>query len=226
MKQALWLAVCLVPACATVAPQAGSTYHWTEPFAPGAMAQGWIGLAEINVQDVDIDSSLGSYDSDDASVPVIGGAFLTPLAGDRVKLGLEGGLSIDWEGDIDALVAGGGGLYVSASSDLFLTDFFIGPYVDGWLTKRTRVYGAGGVLMQYGAIDSEWIDTTSGPVHVSEDGFGGGVYARTGIEFLISPRTLLGFGLRWVDSAIDFGEQIDEIDLEQYQYLVTVTQRM
>ena len=216
----------LLPACASVGAQAGSTASWTEPFGPGAMAQGWLGLAELEVGDVELDPSLGSYDSDDASVPVIGGAFQQPLAGKRVQLGLEGGLSIDWEGDIDAIVAGGSGLYVSASSDLFLTDFFIGPYVDTWLGKRMRLYGAAGVLMQYGAIDAEWVDATQGDVQISEDGFGGGLYGRAGIEFLLPQGMLLGFGLRLVDSTLDFGGPFDDYDLTPLHYLVPVPPRM
>jgi hypothetical protein len=52
------------------------------------------------------------------------------------------------------------------------------------------------------------------------------VYARTGLEFVLPSGTSVGFGVRWVDSSVDFGAPLGNYDLERVQWLFTMTQKM
>jgi hypothetical protein len=86
------------------------------------------------------------------------------------------------------------------------------------IAPQARAYRAGGVNLQWAAFDYDF-----GVSHVNEDGFGDGLYGRTGFEYQVSPGTWMGLGLRIVDSTIDPGGKIDAVELRQTQYLFTVT---
>src|SRR5262249_27471929 len=80
--------------------------------------QGWLGLSELESDTFRSGSDL----------PVVGGAFMQPLFGGEANLGIEGGLSFEFNGDVKSFSAGGGGLVVTVDNDLLITDFFAGPY--------------------------------------------------------------------------------------------------
>jgi opacity protein-like surface antigen len=188
-------------------------------------AQGWLGIGNLEQRNLDIDPSQGHVDDvDEATLPVIGGAFMQPLGGnERFSYGLEGGLSFGWDGDIEAVVVGSGGIAVAGSTDVFLGDLFGGPYIAFDLTPKVRIYGSTGLGLQWASFDLGFEDTAFGHQHVSGDAFGGEWYVRTGIEFRISPATWIGLGLRYVDSSVDPSGSIGDVDLRQEQLLFTVT---
>jgi hypothetical protein len=174
-------------------------------------------------RNVDLDSSGDRVSEvDDATTPVIGGVFMQPLGGDRLAYGLEGGLSFAWDGNIDAVVVGSGGIAVAGSTDVFVGDLFGGPFVSFDLTPKVRIYGSTGLGLQWASYDLGY-DTPLGHQHLNGDAFGGEWYVRTGIEFRMSPATWIGLGLRYVDSSIDPGGGVGNVDLHQEQILFTVT---
>jgi hypothetical protein len=117
-------------------------------------------------------------------------------------------------------------LVITTDIDLLVTDLFIGPYGEFLLGERWRVYGAAGGLMEFVHGDADIDDPNTGQSKVNDDAFGGGVYARTGLEFVLSSGVSVGFGVRWVDSNVDFGDPLGEYDLERVQWLFTVTSKM
>ncbi len=58
----------------------------------------------------------------------------------------------------------------------------------------------------------------------SNSGFGLGVYARTGLEFAVSPNSLVGFGVRWSDATVDLGGDDGDLDVRGVQLAVTFSQ--
>jgi hypothetical protein len=186
-------------------------------------AQGWFGIGYVDTRNVDLSSgsSVSDIDVDSANMPVIGGAFLKPLTGNRFQLGLEGGLNMGWLGNVNAVAVGGGGAAVAVDTDVFLFELFAGPYVSWLMTPKARLYLATGFALDWASFDYD-----IGASHIYDDGFGDGYYVRTGIEVLVGPGSWVGFGVRRVDTAIDPGGNIDEVDLRQTQYLLTVTHSM
>jgi len=105
--------------------------------------------------------------------------------------------------------------------------------VDRSLRRRVRRHRVGrqashlrrvGPTLQFGSIDYDYDDPVLGHVSINDDGFGTGYYSRIGIEFTISPGMAIGASYRYVDSNIDFGGQISDMDLKQDQYMLTCTQ--
>jgi len=188
--------------------------------------QGMLGASYLNIQNIDIDPSLGSFaSSDETEMPLIGGAAQLPLGGEhRIHIGLEGGFTLGWQGNIEAFAFGSNGAVVVADTDLWLTDLFGGVYGDIELGDRLRIYAGVGPTLQFGSIDYDYDDPVLGHVSINDDGFGTGYYSRIGIEFTISPGMAIGASYRYVDSNIDFGGQISDMDLKQDQYMLTCTQ--
>ena len=129
-----------------------------------------------------------------------------------------------WENDIQAFALGSNGAAVVADNDVLLTDLFIGAFGDVYLGPRVRIYGGVGPTLQFANVDYEYNDPVFGHVHIHDDGFGTGYYTRVGVEFQMSTGMALGFGFRYVDSSVDFGGKINEMDFEQEQYVLTFTE--
>lgn len=198
-----------------------------EPYGPGVVAQGWFGLNRVETRDLDVDPGVGNVQEvQDASLPALGGAFFKPLGGERLEYGLEAGLSLGWQGDIDTIAIGGGGVAIAGTTDVFLTDLFGGPNLTWHCGGKGRLYFAAGLVLEWASFDLEWNDPVSGAVQVDDDGFGGGYYGRTGFEWELEPGTWIGLGVRFVETAIDPGGQIDDVDLRQMQYLFTMTRSL
>ena len=146
---------------------------------------------------------------------IIGNGLSVTEAGSDL-LGISGsGDAVSITGTGSALWLGGNGAsgaydtVTAASSKLTLGD-------------SARVYAAGGPVM-------EWVDyQLDGPEGEGLDsdstGFGTGGYARAGIEFLVSPDTLLGLGVRWSDTTVDLGAALGDLEVRGYQVTLTVTQ--
>lgn len=187
---------------------------------PGqALLQGFFGASLFEHVSVD-DGGTGPVDGDDGEldeIPVIGGGGQWKLGGERVDLGLEGLMSFAWRGDAEAFVIGGGAA-VAIDVDLFLFELFGGPFASMFLGDKLRLYGGAGPLMQ-------WADYSQSGSGLADDGsgFGVGWYARTGLEFLLPSRALLGFGVRWSDTTVDLGGNLGDLELEGLQAVLTVS---
>lgn len=225
------LCLLLAPACASSSGPFGRGQEfdeWPRPEAPSPrrpLVTGMLGLSELEVTDMELDPALGSIDdTDDTSLPMIGAAVQMPLAGRRLRIGLEGGSTLGWDGDVEAIVIGSGGAIIAAENDFLLLDLFGGVFADLPLGERLRVYAGVGPLLQFGAVDAEWDDPVLGDVSVHEDAFGKGYYARAGFEIALDYGTSVGLGLRFVDSEIDPSGDLDDVEFQEYQYVLTATQ--
>jgi hypothetical protein len=156
-----------------------------------------------------------------SQLPVIGGGGQYKLGGEKVDLGFEGMLSFSGRADATAFAVGGGGATVAVKVDMVLFELYGGPFANLFLDDTTRVYVGAGPLM-------EWADFTqkndSAGIHASGTGFGTGLYARTGIEFMTPNRTMIGLGVRWADSRVDLDNDLGALDLKGVQIVFTVTE--
>ncbi len=190
----------------------------TFPWAPGQpLMHGFLGVSKfssVEVSDADVDGDDGDLDQ----LPVIGGGAQWKLGGDRVALGMEGLLSFSWRADAEAFVIGGGGAAVAVDVDLMLLELYGGPFASMFLGEKLRLYGAAGPLLQF----ADYQQSGGGP---SDDGsgFGAGWYARTGLEFALPSRTLIGFGVRWSDTTVDLGGGLGDLEIDGLQGLFTVS---
>jgi hypothetical protein len=188
---------------------------------PGRMLmQGFLGVSAFEHVAVD-DGGAGPVDGDDGEldqIPLIGGGAQWKLGGERVDFGLEGMLSFGWRGDAEAFVIGGGGAAVAIDVDLLLFELYGGPFASLFLGDKLRLYGAAGPILQF----ADYAQSGGG---LAEDGsgFGAGWYARTGLEFALPSRTLIGFGARWSNTSVDLGSDLGDLELEGLQAMVTVS---
>jgi opacity protein-like surface antigen len=184
------------------------------------LAQGMIGTSVYD----DIERSGGdsppTEDQTDSleQAFTLGGVFQHAIWGDKVDAGLEVGGTLGFRTGGGFVYAGGGGLVVAVDIDMYIFELFGGPFVSMPLGDKLRVYGGAGPLLQF----SSWGQTGDG-VDESGTGFGSGLYARTGLEFLLSRNMLLGFGVRWSDSRTSLGGGLGDVDLQSTQGLVTIT---
>jgi hypothetical protein len=128
-------------------------------------------------------------------------------------------LSFGWQSNATAIAAGGGGAAVIVDVGLFVFDLYGGPFLSKFIGDKVRVYVSGGPLL-------EWVnyDQDSLAFGGSGSGFGVGGYARTGIEFIVSPHMMVGLGLRWSKSTVDLNNNLGNLDLQGFQTVLTVTQ--
>jgi opacity protein-like surface antigen len=210
-------------ACSTTQGTSYSQARRAEQAVHGRVT-GIVGIAELTALDLEVDPSVGTASGDgDLSVPLIAAQFQVPLRQQRLEWGYEGGFSLGWESDRDAVVIDTGTVLVRADNDLRVFDLSGGLYVSRALGERLRVYGGAGPLFQFGSIDLELDQDIGGEDSIDEDGFGMGYYTRVGLDLAVSPRTTFGFVVRWVDSNIDLGPTLRDIDFQALQVGLAVT---
>jgi len=183
------------------------------------LMQGFFGVTYFD--DVSVEDGFGRVDGDKGDLddlPVIGGGGQFKLGGERIDWGLEGLLSFAWRSDATAFVVGGGGAAVAVDVDLLLFELYGGPFASVFLGDKLRLYGAAGPILQWASYDQ------SGTFSDDGSGFGSGLYARTGLEFALASRTLIGFGVRWSDTSVDLSGALDELEIDGFQALFTVSQ--
>jgi hypothetical protein len=180
--------------------------------------QGFFGVQSFDT----LESSGDSIDVevDGSEMPVIGGGGQWKLAGEKIDFGLEVLFSFGWQANAAAVAVGGGGAAVAVDVDSLVFELYGGPFVNLFLGDSARVYFGAGPMVQW----SDWEqDSISDGYDDSGSGFGTGWYARTGIEFKLGPGYWLGFGVRYSDSSVDIGGSVGDVDLEGWQYAITVT---
>lgn len=193
---------------------------------PGMVLQGMVGLSFVEPDGEELYGGIGqTQSSDDATMPTLGAAFQYPLTGQRVRVGMEGGFSLGWQGDFDSAVLGNGAAVIVVDSELVLWDVFVGLFADMFVGERWRLYAGAGPLMQFGSIDADYDDPLLGRQSLDDDGFGGGFYLRTGIDFELYPGTYVGFGYRVLDTELDFSSPLGDLPLWTQQLVFTVSQR-
>lgn len=187
------------------------------------LLQGFVGVSYpdgVTLEDggdpVEID------DSELDNLPVIGGGGQLKLAGENFDFGLELMMSFAFRSDLEAFAVGGGGAVVVLDVDVFVLDFFGGPFVSKLLGDRVRIYAGAGPIVHFLEYSQE---DDAGAMEDDSSGFGAGVYGRGGIEFLLPSGTLVGFGLRYSEAEVDLGADLGDFELRGVQALITVTRR-
>lgn len=149
-------------------------------------------------------------------LPVVGGGAQLKLAGQSIDFGVEGLIALSGRTDLEAFASSGGTTVAVFDVNLLVVELYGGPFVSLFVGDRLRLYGAAGPLLQWVGYDQD--DST---VEENADGFGGGVYARTGFEFLMPSNKLVGLGARWSESNVDFNGDFGELDLSGLEVFVT-----
>jgi hypothetical protein len=184
--------------------------------------QGFLGVTFFDEYEVDGSNNFVEIDGggEDASeMPLIGGGGQMKLGGENIDMGLELLVSFGWRSNATAIAVGGGGAAIAVDVDTLLFDLYGGPFVSKFLGEKVRIYGSAGPLMEWADYDQEFAGG-----HESGSGFGFGWYARTGIEFQLASRTMIGVGARWSDSTIDLDGGLGDLDVQGFQGYITVTQ--
>jgi len=194
----------------------------SSPRYADGLVQGLIGLTRIT--SIETSLSDGSDSDEDSTLPMVGGAWQTVLHNGRLQLGFETGLTVGWDSESGTVDLGNGGGSVPSRNHLFGVDGFVGLFGGAWLTNNLRLYVGAGPLLQYAKVSVEYEDAMSLHRDAEDDGFGGGVYARAGIEYSMTPSTLVGLGVRQMSSSVDLGGGIDQVDFEATQMFLSVTQ--
>jgi hypothetical protein len=161
-------------------------------------------------------------------MPVLGISGGIPLLKEPFTLGLEGGVLYGWKNDsVTAIGQGGSTTRVCFDNKLYLLDLFIGPYVSANLGHRTRIYVGAGPLLMVGqndmSIDEHVSESETITAHERSMASGGGVYARTGIEFKFDDGSFIGLCVRTFESKLDFENVSEKADIKGLQLLITFT---
>ena len=190
---------------------------------PGqSLMQGYLGVLMLE----EAERSSGSLppvdgaEDDLARVVTLGGGAMYKLGGNRLDWGLEGMVAFSGRAGATAFYAGGGGAVIAVDIDLLVFDLYGGPFVSLFLGDRLRVYGAAGGLLEWASYDQSGASAADSG---DGTGFGSGYYVRTGAEIVLSPATLLGFGVRWSESRIDLSGDLGHLDLAGTQAVVTIS---
>lgn len=171
-----------------------------------------------------VEAGGGDFDGDEGDLdqlPVIGGGAQWKLGGDRFDIGFEGILSFSGAANAAAVAVGGGSAAVAVDVDLLIFELYGGPFVSLFLGEKLRAYVSGGPILQWANYDQE---SSSALFEDDGSGFGSGWYVRTGIEFALASHTLIGFGVRWSETSVDLGGNLDDLEIEGLQGLFTVSQ--
>ena len=202
----------------------GARFSPAPPYDGGEYSlQGLAGVAVYEGVSLDL-TGPGAIAVDDGenSLPILGAVLqLTPAGGEHLRFGLEGGGTIAWE-QPGGKVQRTAGVTVNSQNELILADLFAGPYAE-FRSGRWRAYAGAGPLLQIGSVDFTYTDTFNNEVAVGGDGFGNGWYSRAGVERLFGT-TLVGLGVRWVDSEVDPGGGVGLLELDGVQFFLTATQ--
>jgi hypothetical protein len=189
----------------------------------GATAvQALIGVAEFSdfeFERSDPNDPASTATADLSTMPALGAAGQYALGGRNVEFGLDGGVLFSWNSDSEVVAVGGGNAVIVSDRKLLLVDVFLGGYASALLGDRVRLYGAVGPSLMWG--DAEYRDEVESD---SGSAFGVGYYVRGGAEYRLANRSFLGLGVRWVDTTLDFGGQIGDVDAEGIQAFLTFTQ--
>ena len=188
-------------------------------------------LGAVKFDDLEFENADGSGEAittDMSTIPQLGGAWGTLPKGERFQYGLECSFLLGFKFDeVNYASIGGSGLHVSISTSMWMFDFAGGGYASLFLDKnqKFRIYAAGGPLMVYADYRSEREEsgTGSGAYDSNESAFGLGLYARTGFEFRIHEKGMLGLGVRGSWSSVDFSDVGGNSDLSGIAGFVTYT---
>lgn len=159
------------------------------------------------------------------SMPFMGIAAQAPMVGEEVQFGLEGGFTMGAWGDRDKTYVSNNVLAVDLDSYLYLADLYGGAFAAVDLSDKVRLYAGAGPLLMYGYYEYEikrpGSSATNDKISDDEAALGLGLYTRAGVDFRIGKFTQLGFTARAIKADLDFGGDIDDVDVDGVQLMLT-----
>ena len=144
-----------------------STYdYWDHNY----IVQPLLGAVQFEDLKFDVGDGETPTEVDVSLLPQLGAAWGTLPKGDRFQYGLECSFLLGFRFDsLNYLYAGGGGLYASISTSMWMFDLAGGPYANLFLdkNKNVRIYAAAGPLMTYADYrsDTEYLQPGSSRNH-------------------------------------------------------------
>jgi len=182
--------------------------------------------AQIFVSNMTIEEEDPDVKENDYSFYLIGGAGQVPFQQiNQLKYGLEVGMLFSMDNDTRLVEAsggsGGGSVTVQVKNKMFLFDYFFGGYASYTLADRLRLYIGAGPLLIYGRRESDPEDNNEEILLPEvESQLSAGFYGRTGAEIRISKDFMLGAGVRYITSGLEFTGQAGKVKVEGPQYYV------
>ena len=179
---------------ATSAQAQYNTYdEWNENY----IVQALLGAVQFENLKFDVENGTETEEIDLSVIPQLGAGWGTVPKGDRFQYGLECSFLLGFMADDIGFYSGGGLTYIRISTSMWMFDLAGGPYASLFVdsNKKVRIYAAGGPLMTYADYRSEREETGLSEDN-NESAFGLGLYARTGIEFRLYEKGMLGLGVR------------------------------
>ncbi len=190
----------------TLASTAQAQYNtydeWNQPYIVQAL------LGAVQYENLKLDVDNGIEEIDLSIIPQLGAGWGTVPKGDRFQYGLECSFLLGFMTDDISFYLNSGTTYVRISTSMWMFDLAGGPYASLFLdsNKKIRIYAAGGPLMTYADYRSERKEDSNPEENNNESIFGIGLYARTGIEFRLYDKGMLGLGVRGSWANVDFTE--------------------
>ena len=212
MKSPLYIlpVLCAALLCVDARGQNSKYDVWEENYSVQAL------LGAIKYKDLEVVDNEGNgvpATIDISAIPQLGGAWMTLPKRERFQYGLECSFLLGFRlGEVNYAQVGGNGLYISISTTMWMFDLAGGGYASLFLdqNEKFRIYAGAGPLMTYVDYQSDRDETpTGGPTEnytTTESAFGLGVYARTGFEFRVHQRGMLGLGVRGTWSNVDLSD--------------------
>lgn len=183
------------------------------------LLQGYLGAMMFDtLERVDAPGSSEPQDLDLDQMPLIGGGGMWAMNEGRITVGPEAGIDFGFRSSGGAFVSTGGGAAVAVDIDLLLVNLYAGLFANTFLGQKWRVYVGAGPLLQFA-------DYEQAGESVADDGsgFGVGYYVRTGLEYMLPNRWMVGVGGRWIDSEIDLSGELGDLEVQGTQLFLSVT---
>ena len=196
--------------------------------------QGLMGTMRLHEGDFTFENDSGSneplvFEGESADIPYLGFSMQQVLGGNRLTYGVEGGFLASWKTEKWQVAVSDGTAYVRIYNSMFLGDLFFGGYTSMNVGERIRLYLGGGPLLIYGQrkIDPEERDIPDDSDIIYETTYESewnvGVYARTGVDVIVSDKFIFGLSARGIKTNLDFDNHGRHTKVEGVQFLFTLS---
>ncbi len=155
----------------------------------------------------------------DYEVNIYGADIQKPLGGEVFTYGFETGALFSIDSDVRRFRASSGAVAVSVDVSSIMFDYFFGGYLGFKPVKWLRLYVGSGPLLIWARWETEpEVSTPRVLTSESESDFGAGIYARAGIDILITQGIGLNAGVRINETTLSFDNTAGKVDISGWQY--------
>lgn len=179
---------------------------------------GHVFYGRMNIQNDGPDVGGGDY-----NVTIFGADAQKPLDQGAFQYGLETGALFSLDSDVRRFSAssgsGGGSVSVSVDVNAFMVDYFFGGYVALEAADRFRLYAGAGPLLIWAQRETEPREPIPEPfADESDSGLGVGLYARVGLDILLTDRWGAHAGIRATRTTLELKDAYQDVDIQGWQY--------